>query len=128
MTVLGVSIEIPADGQNANVKTLGLSQTICAQGTASSGGQSPAAVWAKLYSAAPSPVPASPPGDASQGSVMSSTWQFLMILGAAASGSSPYPTNYLVVWAGYSSVSGMTYESATVSFLGVSATKTDCDP
>jgi hypothetical protein len=128
LIVLAVSIQIPADTQQANVKTLGLAQMICAEGTASNGGQSPAAVWAKIYSQSPSPAPASPPGDASQGSVLSNTWQFLMIPGAAAAGSSPYPTNYLVVWAGYPSVSGTTYENATVSFLGVSATKTDCDP
>jgi hypothetical protein len=124
---LGVTINIPGSGQNANV--LVPTQAICAKGTASRLGTNPNAIWAQLYGSQPNPVPASPPTTAMQGGLTGGTqWQFLDIPGASSSNAAPFPQNWLVVWAEYDAISGPTYDSALASFNGVSSTKTDCSP
>ena len=123
-------IDVPASGQIAKVRVNGATRTICATGEASRPGNVfPTAVWAKVYQTQPSPVPSSPPGDATQGTVSSGDqWSFTgtqEIPGANSSDQSPYPANWVVVWAQYAN-STPQYDPAMASFQGQSSTQTDC--
>jgi hypothetical protein len=131
VSALSIQINIPAAGQPANVKLIqpGPLEVICAQGTASRGENDyPATIWAQLYAELPDPLPSSPPGTAVQGTIsQDDQWQFVSIAGADSSDSTPYPTNYLVVWAGYPGFPNISYDVNSTSFLGKASTQTDCD-
>ena len=127
---MGLSVNIPLAGQNAKVRVNGDIQTICAMGSASrTGSVYPDKIWAKIYLSDPFPPDPSPPADATQGTIFANDqWQFLgtqEIPGAISSGSSPYPENWLVVWAEYDGPP-TSYDVTVTSFLGVASTTTDC--
>jgi hypothetical protein len=127
---LGVIIDIPLAAQPAKVKVSGTVQTICAKGEASrSGGVYPIAIWAKIYQTVPTPIPTSPPAGSTQGTVSSDDqWSFTGIQeipGATSAAQSPYPTNYLFVWAQYDDHL-QPYDVSETNFLGQASDKTDC--
>lgn len=128
---MAATINIPAAGENAQVRVNGSTQTICATGTASRApAQYPTAIWAMLYQSNPTLAP-SPPGGATQGTVYSDNqWKFRgtqEIPGATSGDAEPYPENWLVVWAQYDNDGTPSYDSAGTYFYGQASTRTDCD-
>ena len=127
---MSVGITIPVGGQNALVKSGDSTGNICAKGTASRAGPVyPTAVYGKVYTTNPGTV-TTPPSDATQGTlVAANSWEFTgaqTIPGAACAAASPYPRNWLIVWAKYDNVM-YPYDSATAVFYGQCSTQTDCD-
>jgi hypothetical protein len=128
--ILAVTISIPQGGQNAKVRVNGGVQTICAEGTASMPGNVyPNKVWAMLYQTEPIPSLMGPPPGATQGTITSNDqWSFTggqEIPGASSSGSSPYPKNWIVIWAEYDGMM-TSYDTAVAVFYGLASTGTDC--
>jgi hypothetical protein len=127
---VSVETDIPAAGQNALVKASGSTGAICAKGSASrAGGVYPTAIYAKVYTQNPGTVP-TPPADATGGTLVTNAdWQFTgaqEIPGANCASQSPYPQNWLLVWAKYDSVM-YPYDVDATTFNGECSTKTDCD-
>jgi len=128
---MGFQIDIPAAGQNAKVRKTDLSKTVCAEGLASRpGGVFPGAIYGKVYTSDPGTVP-TPAAGATQGTfVANDTWQFRgvqEIPGADCANGSPYPQNWLIVWAQYADLQNP-YDYGKITFNGVCSTGTDCDP
>jgi hypothetical protein len=126
-----VTIDTPAAGATAKVRVNGDTRTICAEGEASRPGSVyPNKIWAKVYQADPDPLPVLPPTDATQGTIYSDDlWKFTgaqEIPGAASSDATPYPQNWIVVWAEYDNPLP-SYDTAITTFYGQSSTQTDCD-
>jgi hypothetical protein len=120
-------ISVP-NGQ-AKVRVNGGTQTICATGTSSRGSVYPTAIYAIVYTTSTSPPP-SPPSGVTTGSLDGSGgWSFRgsqEIPGVNSSNMTPYPTNYLCVWAQYNDMM-MPYDMTSTSFLAQSSNQTDCD-
>jgi hypothetical protein len=125
--LVATTIDVPTG--TAKVRVSGGTQSICATGTSSRGSVYPTAVVAIVYTTPTSPPPAPPPGVTAGTVDGSGAWSFRgsqEIPGVNSSNMTPYPTNFVCVWAQYNDQM-MPYDMVSTSFLAESSNQTDCD-